>query len=67
MAVANSRIEWTESTWSPVTGCEKVSPGCDNCYAEGIARRFAGSKAFPNGFGVTLRPEPLLVGLTLDD
>ncbi|HEY9439666.1 MAG TPA: phage Gp37/Gp68 family protein [Streptomyces sp.] len=59
MAVANSRIEWTESTWSPVTGCEKVSPGCDNCYAEGIARRFAGSKAFPNGFGVTLRPERL--------
>ena len=59
MAVANSNIEWTDSTWSPVTGCTKVSPGCDNCYAEGIARRFAGSKAFPNGFDVTLHPKRL--------
>lgn len=52
-------IEWTEKTWNPVTGCTKVSPGCDHCYAEGIARRFAGSKAFPNGFDVTLHPERL--------
>lgn len=52
-------IEWTDRTWNPVTGCTKVSPGCDHCYAEGIARRFAGSKAFPNGFDVTLRPERL--------
>lgn len=59
MAVTNTSIEWTDSTWSPVTGCTKVSPGCDNCYAEGIARRFAGSKAFPNGFDVTLHPERL--------
>ncbi|MER6830815.1 phage Gp37/Gp68 family protein [Streptosporangium sp. NPDC000563] len=59
MAVTNSSIEWTDSTWSPVTGCTKVSPGCDNCYAEGIARRFSGTKAFPNGFEVTLRPERL--------
>ena len=55
-------IEWTDKTWNPVTGCTKVSPGCDHCYAEGIARRFTG-KAFPNGFEVTLRPgrlaEPL--------
>lgn len=57
MAVADSSIEWTESTWSPVTGCTKVSLGCDHCYAEGIANRFAGTKAFPNGFAVTLRPE----------
>lgn len=47
-------IEWTDRTWNPVTGCTKVSPGCDNCYAESIARRFAGGKAFPNGFDVTL-------------
>jgi protein gp37 len=47
-------IEWTDRTWNPVTGCTKVSPGCDNCYAENIARRFAGGPAFPNGFDVTL-------------
>ncbi|OLS99363.1 hypothetical protein BJF90_39320 [Pseudonocardia sp. CNS-004] len=52
-------IEWTDRTWNPVTGCTKVSPGCDRCYAENIARRFAGSPAFPNGFDVTLRPERL--------
>ena len=32
-----SRIEWTDSTWNPVTGCTKVSPGCNNCYAERMA------------------------------
>lgn len=52
-------IEWTDATWNPVTGCTKVSPGCDNCYAEGIAHRFAGTKSYPNGFDVTLRPERL--------
>ena len=54
-----SAIEWTDVTWNPVTGCDKVSPGCDHCYAEGIATRFAGGKAFPNGFDVTLHPERL--------
>lgn len=54
-------IEWTESTWSPVTGCTKVSLGCDNCYAERIAERFRGTKghAYENGFDLTLRPERL--------
>jgi protein gp37 len=59
--MGKTSIEWTRGddgspgrTWNPVTGCDKVSPGCDHCYAEGIARRFAGSKAFPNGFDVTL-------------
>lgn len=37
---ANSTIEWTDATWNPVTGCDRVSPGCDNCYAERIATRF---------------------------
>ncbi|WP_395705181.1 DUF5131 family protein [Rhodococcus ruber] len=50
-------IEWTDATWNPVTGCTKMSPGCDHCYAESIAHRFAGTKAYPNGFEVTLRPE----------
>lgn len=54
-----TKIEWTDRTWNPVTGCTKVSPGCDRCYAENIARRFAGSKAFPNGFEVTLHEERL--------
>ncbi|RPA65778.1 phage Gp37/Gp68 family protein [Gordonia oryzae] len=52
-------IEWTDRTWNPVTGCAKVSPGCDHCYAEGIAERFRGGPAFPNGFDVQLRPHKL--------
>lgn len=52
-------IEWTDRTWNPVTGCTKVSPGCDHCYAQNIAHRFAGAKAFPNGFSVTLRSDRL--------
>ncbi|MBP3087006.1 DUF5131 family protein [Mycolicibacterium fortuitum] len=55
----NTGIEWCDSTWNPVTGCTKVSPGCDHCYAETIAHRFDGTKAYPNGFQVTLRPERL--------
>lgn len=39
-----SAIEWTEKTWNPVTGCSKVSPGCDNCYAETLSLRFGWSK-----------------------
>ena len=53
------KIEWTDETWNPVTGCTKVSEGCDHCYAETIAHRFTGTKAYPNGFDVTLRPERL--------
>lgn len=52
-------IEWTDATWNPVTGCTKVSLGCDHCYAETIAHRFDGTPAYPNGFDVTLRPERL--------
>jgi protein gp37 len=40
MASAKSSIEWTESTWNPVTGCSKVSPGCAHCYAETLSKRF---------------------------
>jgi protein gp37 len=54
----NSRIEWTDSTWNPVTGCTKISPGCDNCYAERLAKRlkFMGQKSYSNGFNLTLHP-----------
>lgn len=54
-----SSIEWTDRTWNPVTGCTKLSSGCEHCYAEAIAHRFAGSAAFPAGFAVTLHPERL--------
>ena len=39
---AASTIEWTETTWNPVTGCTKISPGCKHCYAERMARRLKG-------------------------
>ena len=49
-----SKIEWTDATWNPITGCTKVGPGCDHCYAERIAHgRLKGTKAFPNGFALT--------------
>jgi protein gp37 len=49
----HSAIEWTEATWNPTSGCTKVSPGCDRCYAERITHRFP--KAYPNGFDLTIR------------
>ena len=56
-----SQIEWTDATWNPVTGCTKITRGCDNCYAERIAERFRGTPGHPyeNGFDLTLRPERL--------
>ena len=58
---AHSAIEWTESTWNPVTGCTKVSPGCDRCYAERLSERFRGVPGHPfeSGFDLALRPERL--------
>lgn len=61
MASDHSAIEWTEATWNPTSGCTKVSPGCDRCYAEKITHRFP--KSFPNGFALTLRPDALDVPL----
>ncbi|MBL8753674.1 MAG: phage Gp37/Gp68 family protein [Planctomycetes bacterium] len=46
MTNVNTKIEWTDVTWSPVTGCTKVSAGCKHCYAEGIAHRFWGERKF---------------------
>lgn len=58
---AKSSIEWTDTTWNPVTGCTKVSPGCDHCYAERFAERWRGIPGHPfeRGFDVVLRPERL--------
>jgi len=57
----HSHIEWTESTWNPVTGCSKVSQGCKNCYAERLAKRLQamGNPRYANGFQVTLHPDLL--------
>ena len=54
-----SAIEWTDATWNPVTGCTKISPGCDNCYAARFSERFRGVRGHPfeSGFDLTLRPE----------
>lgn len=56
MALMTS-IEWTETTWNPVTGCSKVSTGCKNCYAERMARRLQamGQYRYRNSFNVTLQ------------
>lgn len=57
----NSSIEWTESTWNPVTGCSKISAGCANCYAERMARRLkaVGVPNYANGFEIALHEELL--------
>lgn len=54
-------IEWTDATWNPVTGCTKISAGCDHCYAERFSERFRGTPGHPfeSGFDLTLRPERL--------
>ncbi len=59
--MARSAIEWTETTWNPVTGCDKVSPGCKHCYAEVMARRLQGmgQANYRNGFSLTLHPQML--------
>jgi protein gp37 len=58
MAQASS-IEWTESTWNPVTGCTKISPGCAHCYAERMANRLRamGQERYRNAFKLTLQPD----------
>jgi protein gp37 len=65
-----SAIEWTEATWNPVTGCDRVSEGCDHCYAQTLAKRLKAmgspryqrdgdSRTSGPGFGVTLHPDQL--------
>ena len=61
-----SSIEWTESTWNPLTGCTKVSPGCRHCYAERMAKRLhaMGQPNYVNGFKLTLHPQALEIPLS---
>src|SRR6266849_6417497 len=67
---AGTGIEWTEVTWNPTTGCDRVSPGCDNCYALALAKRLTamGQAKYQNdgdprtsgpGFALTLHPDAL--------
>ena len=59
---SDTKIEWTDATWNPVTGCSKVSAGCENCYAERMAKRLAGRcgyPAAPGEFTPTFHPERL--------
>lgn len=59
--MSDSKIEWTEQTWNPVTGCTKISPGCKHCYAEIMAQRLQamGAAGYTNGFELTLHEERL--------
>jgi protein gp37 len=58
---STTQIEWTDATWNPVTGCTKITRGCDFCYAERFSERFRGVPGHPfeNGFDLKLRPERL--------
>ena len=58
---ATTKIEWTDKTWNPITGCSKLSSGCVHCYAETMSRRLKamGLDKYRNGFDVTLHPEDL--------
>src|SRR3954454_16504285 len=69
-----SRIEWTEVTWNPTTGCDRVSTGCDHCYALTLAKRLKGMgstkyqtdgdpRTSGPGFGLTVHPDTLNVPL----
>ena len=57
----NSAIEWTKSTWNPLTGCTKISPGCKNCYAERMAKRLQamGQPNYRDGFKLTMHEHVL--------
>ena len=62
---ANTSIEWTDTTWNPVTGCTKISPGCTHCYAERMSIRLKamGQRNYVNGFEVALHEEALALPL----
>lgn len=64
--MAQSSIEWTESTWNPLTGCTKISPGCKFCYAERMAKRLQGmgQPRYANGFKLTLHEDVLELPLS---
>ena len=58
-------IAWTDLTWNPASGCERITEGCKHCYAFTFAERKRGTAAFPNGFDLTIRPHKLTEPLKL--
>lgn len=60
-----SHIEWTDATWNPLTGCDKISPGCKHCYAERLSMRLKamGQPNYGNGFALTLHDHALEIPL----
>jgi len=64
--MAQSNIEWTELTWNPVTGCNKISPGCKFCYAEAMSKRLKamGTEKYKDGFKLRTHPESLNIPFT---
>lgn len=63
--MATTKIEWTEASWNPITGCTKESLGCQNCYAEKMAKRLKAMRSpnYRNGFSLTLHPHALTIPL----
>lgn len=57
---SNTLIRWAAKTWNPMSGCTKLSPGCDNCYAYNLAERYRGTPAFPVGFDLNPKPYKLM-------
>lgn len=64
--MASSKIEWTDSSWNPITGCTKISPGCQNCYAERMAKRLKamGNPNYKNGFTLAIHENSLELPLS---
>jgi len=64
--MAKTTIEWTGSTWNPVTGCTKISPGCAHCYAERMAKRLQamGQQNYAGGFDLAIHPHTLEMPLS---
>lgn len=64
--MSRTKIEWTESTWNPTTGCTKISTGCKNCYAERMCKRLKlmGQSSYLNEFRITCHPTKLKIPLS---
>jgi protein gp37 len=64
--MSKTKIQWTEQTWNPSTGCNKISPGCKHCYAEVMSKRLQamGQKKYRNGFDLTLHDDAVNLPLT---
>ena len=59
--MSTTKIEWTDASWNPITGCTKISSGCQHCYAEVMTRRLCAMRVdkYKNGFKVTLHEDSL--------